>query len=275
MVRNITQLGPKEAEFLARLASSGHEIFTIEEARKYWRDPQVTRKRLARLESKGWLERLERGTYMILPLEAGPERLWSENAVVVASWLIEPSAVAYWSALHYWRMTEQSPRTVFVQSTSRKYGGEKKVLGVVYRFITVVERKFFGRVRRSIAHKGFFITDREKTLLDSLDRPDLAGGMGQIALALRGEAQELNWDRLDAHLDRLGVGAVVKRLGFLIEALELDVPDRDQRLERWAGMLTTGISKLDPSSPRQVHRIHTRWRLGVNLDERVFGGRET
>jgi len=93
------------------------------------------------------------------------------------------------------------------------------------------------------------------------------------SLDIRREAEALDWDYVDTYLGRLGVGAVVKRLGFLIEAMELDVPNRDTRLEGWARSLTAGISKLDPSSPREVERIHTRWRLGVNLDERLFGAR--
>lgn len=270
MARNITQLGRREVEFLSRLASRGREIFTVEQARRYWETPQDTRKRLARLEAKGWLERLERGKYMIVPLEAGPERAWSENAFVVASWLLQPSAVAYWSALQHWHLTEQVPRVVFVQSTARKFQRQKRVLGVTYRFVTVNERKFFGLKKESVDHKAFSVTDREKTILDCLDRPDLSGGVGEVARALGSSAEDLDWERMTAYAARLGVGAVMKRLGFLVDALDLEIPDRDARLARWAHMLTTGISKLDPSSPRNPHRIDTKWRVWVNVDERAF-----
>lgn len=63
---------------------------------------------------------MERGVYLLIPLEAGLERTWSESPMVIAPYLIQPAAVAYWSALHYWQMTEQIPRTTFVQSTKRK-----------------------------------------------------------------------------------------------------------------------------------------------------------
>ncbi len=56
---------------------------------------------------------------MLMPLEAGPEREWSESALVIASRLIQPSAAAYWSALHYWTMTEQVPLTVSDEIPSR------------------------------------------------------------------------------------------------------------------------------------------------------------
>ena len=270
MTRHITELGKREVEFLSTLASQGREIFTIDDARKYWGAPHTTRKRLAHLEKKGWLERLERGKYLIIPLEAGPERSWSEHALVIAAHLLKTSAVAYWSALHYWRLTEQAPQVVFVQSTSRKFAAEKQVLGVTYRFITVVERKFFGRQQERIDHKVFFVTDKEKTLLDCLDRPDLAGGLVEVVKALRTSASEFDWDHIDAYAKRFNVGAVLKRLGFLIEELGVAIPDRHERLSRWSSGITAGISKLDPSTPRKEHRIDTRWRVRVNLDERLF-----
>ena len=273
MIRTITALSSREVEFLTSLASEGREIFTIDEARTHWGDGHTTRKRLAHLQKKGWLKRLERGTYLIVPLEAGPERSWSEHALVIAAHLLQPSAVAYWSALHYWRLSEQAPRVVFVQSTARKSTAEKQVLGVTYRFITVVERKFFGRQRERIDHKVYFVTDKEKTLLDCLDRPDLAGGLVEVIRALRIAASEFDWDRIDAYAGRLKVGAVLKRLGFLTEELGLAIPDREERLSRWSSGITAGISKLDPSTPRKEHRIDSRWRVRVNLDERLFARR--
>ena len=37
---------------------------------------------------KGWLARIERGRYLIVPLEAGPDRVWTEDALVIASYLV-------------------------------------------------------------------------------------------------------------------------------------------------------------------------------------------
>ncbi|MEA3309848.1 MAG: hypothetical protein U9Q70_10110 [Chloroflexota bacterium] len=50
--------------------------------------------------------------------------------------------------LHYWQLTEQLPHTVFVQSTTRKYQRGKEILGITFRFVTVVETKFCGVAQR-------------------------------------------------------------------------------------------------------------------------------
>lgn len=260
------ELGSKEAEFLSRLASEGQTIFTVEQARQFWGDPAHTSKVLSRLEDKGWLHRLERGVYMIIPLEAGPAREWSESALVIAPYLIQPAAIAYWSALHYWNMTEQVPRTVFVQSTRRKHRRQIEILGIPFRFVTLPESRFFGVVHRTIDGKSAYVTDREKTLLDAADRPDLSGGIGQLASALRAAWNDVEWERLDEYLARWGVGSPIKRLGYLVETLELPLPNREERLARWQSTLTAGIALLEPGRGRSG-RIVTRWRLRVNVEE--------
>ena len=74
------------------------------------------------------------------------------------------------------------------------------------------------------------------------------------------------------YLRRFGSGAVVKRLGFLVETLELTHPPEPRMLDEWLDLRTAGISKLDPSTPREPHRIATRWRIEVNLPEEGLGG---
>ncbi len=267
MSQNITGLGPKEARFLAAFASEGKTIFTVEQAQGFWGNAAYTANVLGRLEAKGWLRRLERGTYMIIPLEAGPDRTWSESALVIAAHLIQPAAIAYWSALHYWHMTEQIPHTVFVQSTRRKHQRQKDVLGIPFRFVTVVESKFFGVVKRTLGGQPVYVTDREKSLVDAADRPDLSGGIAQLAQALRAAWSDLDWQRLDEYLNRWPTGGPFKRIGYLAEVLELPFPGREERLAGWRRSLSSGIVPLEPAGDADAGRIVTRWQLRVNVDE--------
>lgn len=72
----------------------------------------------------------------------GAERLWSESPLVIAPYLVQPSAVAYWSALDYWEMTEQLPRITFIQSPKRKR--DLVILGMRFQFIYIKADRFFG-----------------------------------------------------------------------------------------------------------------------------------
>lgn len=264
MTQNITKLGPREAEFLSRMAAFERGVFTSAKAAEFWGSPNYTKAVLHRLVKKGWITRLMRGTYLVIPLEAGPERLWSEKAAVVAQHLVRPSAVAYWSALHYWHLTEQAPRVTFVQTPTRRSRREVEALGMNFRFVTVRQSRFFGLVTHDAGGQPIVVTDREKTLIDAADRPELSGGIVQVAEALRRGPRDIDWMRLDAHLARFGAGTVYKRLGYLVEALRVPVPQAEARLAAWRSHLTAGISPLEPGGAAKG-RIVTRWRIRVNV----------
>jgi len=246
------------------LAAQNKSIFTSRQAQKFWGSDDRTNEALRRLERGGWLHRLERGKYLIVPLEAGVERRWSESALVIAPHLIQPAAIAYWSALHYWQLTEQIPRTVFVQSTTRKRQSEKKILGITFRFITVVQTKFFGVVRKTIEGQPFYVTDCEKTLVDAADRPELSGGAIQLAQSLQA-AQEINWQRLTDYLLRWPATSPLKRLGYLVETLDLPIPNRSETLDQWQRAIAPGVVKLEPGHSEKAGSIVTRWQLRTNV----------
>jgi predicted transcriptional regulator of viral defense system len=268
MAHTITGLSQREAEFLSRLAADGQTVFRSSEVLHFWSDPAIARRTLSRLCRGGWLKRIERGLYVLVPLDAGPERVWAEDALVIAARLVEPSAVAYWSALHYWNFTEQVPRTVFVQSPRRKLQASLTRDGVHYQLVSLQAERFFGITQSQVGGRMIQVTDREKTILDAADRPDLAGGVRQLAQALCRGWTKLDWVRFDQYLARFGSGALYKRLGYLIEVLDLPIPDRRCRLVAWQESLTTGIALLDPSE-RAAGPVRLRWRVRDNID--LFG----
>jgi hypothetical protein len=148
-------------DLVRSLSAAGKQVFTTDDARKYLPEDAALWLALTRLQKTGWIKRLKRGVYLIVPLEAGVERQWTEDAFVVACFLAQPAAVAYWSAMRHWNWTTQVPQTVFVQTTQRKSAYKRIVLGVTYRFIPVVPKKFFGIRRERIGAKMFSVTDRE------------------------------------------------------------------------------------------------------------------
>jgi len=265
VARTITGLSDKEAEFLTTFAAQGKMIFTLAQAREFWGGLAHTSQALDRLDKGGWLHCLDRDVYMIIPLEAGLERTWSASALVIASYLIQPAAIAYWSALHYWQLTEQVPSTVFVQSTARSRQLEKEILGMTFRFMTVAEAKFFGVIRRTLQGQPFYVTDREKALVDAADRPEFSGGVLQLAQALQAAQRVLDWQRLDDYLQRWPTTSPLKRIGYLVEMLDLPMPDREARLARWRRALAPGIVALEPGDVDDDGRVVALWQLHVNV----------
>ena len=245
------------AELLHRLRRRG-PVFTFRDALEVsGYDRGYLKLVLHRLEKGGWIERIERGKYVILPLEAERGR-YAPHEFVVGSALVEPSAIAYWSALHYHGLTEQIPNVVFVQTTSRKKRRELTVFGARYRMVRVVRRKFFGLEPLWIEGLKVYVTDREKTAIDCLDKPQHCGGIIEVYKALREGGVDAK--RLSEYLERFGSGAVAKRLAYLAElaGLEVEVPGH---------LIKKGVVALDPTMPRRG-RVDRRLKLLVNVELR-------
>ncbi len=119
-------------------------------------------------------------------------------------------------------------------------------------------------VTSSIAGQEFEVTDREKTLIDALDRPELTGGIWQVAQAMMQSADTLDWQRFEAYLARFASGAVYKRLGYLVENMRPAIPHVQERLTRWQTGLTEGIANLDPGEERHGP-VTRRWRVRDNV----------
>ncbi len=65
---------------------------------------------------------------------------------------------------------------------------------------------------------------------------------------------------------RLGVGAVVRRLGFLLETFDVAAP---AEVERLRAELTATYALLDPLMPAEGP-WHARWRVRVNVEPDEF-----
>lgn len=261
--QNITRgpLGRAEAKFLARV--SGKAAFTTGEAQEIlgYKGEDSTQKFLERLQHKGWIRRIKRGRFAVIPLSSGEDRTPQLHEFIVAMELVSPAAIAYWSALNHHGMTEQLPRTVFVSTNHPVRRPPGEVLGVSYKIISLRPEKFFGIVKDWIGEMPFMVTDREKTIIDGLDLPQYAGGVGEVSKALSTTWTQINESKLRKYAARIGNSAVAKRLGFLMETLGLG----DIEALRRAVSLAPGFSLLDPALPRQG-KYNRRWGLLVNTE---------
>ena len=261
--QNITRgpLGRIETRFLARVGAK--PIFSIDDARHLLGSegkgniPQF----LDRLERKGWIRRIRRGRFAVVPLSSGEARTPQLHEFLVAMELVSPAAIAYWSALNHHGLTEQIPRTVFVATDHPVRNTTRRALGFDFRIVSVRPKKFFGISKHWINEQPFLITDKEKTIIDGLDLPQHVGGVGEIAKALGQAWDELDEAKLREYAAKIGNTAVAKRLGFLMESLGLGNPETLREVVS----LAPGFSPLDPTLPKKGK--HTRrWGLLINVE---------
>lgn len=262
-IQSITRspLGRLEARFLARIGIT--PIFSIRDARLSLghKESDPTRQFLERLQIKGWIKRIKRGRFAVIPLSSGEDRTPQLHEFIVAMEMVSPAVIAYWSALNHHGMTEQLPRTVFVATNHPVRRPPGEVLGVSYKLISLRPEKFFGLVKDWIDEMPFMVTDREKTIIDGLDLPHYVGGVDEISKALVTGWDQLEEAKLRKYAVKIGNSAVAKRLGFLMETLGLGNVEKF----REAVKLAQGFSALDPTMPRKG-RYNRRWGLLINTE---------
>jgi len=236
-------LSTREAQVLSRLASENREIISISDLADVLDIPRKSAKDMAyALKEKGWLERVAHGKYLILPLAAGENAVYTAHEFVIASILVEPMYVGYWSALNHHGLTEQVPRTVYIVTTTRAQ--EREIHGVTYRPVTVTEQKFFGYQPTAVESNQVNISSIEKTLVDCADHPEFCGGISELAKAMHNAVDmRCSWERVVECLRRVGNGAATKRLVYLADQLDIDLPEYDEFVESF----TTGYPLLDPT----------------------------
>jgi predicted transcriptional regulator of viral defense system len=182
---------------------------------------------------------VEKGKYLILPLEAGGEGEWTEHEFIIASCLIDPYYIGFRSALSYYGYTEQVSRIVFIASTHRKMKPELDISGVTYRFVHMTERKFFGDTKVVLDGYGIRISEPEKTIVDCLDRLEYCGGVPEVAKALSYGRDEFDLAKMAHYAVENGNKAVVKRLGYLLELLNFEA---DNAINILRGNLSSAYS---------------------------------
>jgi predicted transcriptional regulator of viral defense system len=257
-------LGPASADLLLNLSASEKNIFSIADAQAITDSSyETTTALLSQLVRKGWLLRLVPGKYLIVPLEAGLESIPMTDRYVVAREVLAPLPyyISHYSALELHQMTTQPVNTVYV--TVPRQRTNRTVADVAYRFIYANPRSFWGWEPVWVTdQEQVQVSDLEKTLLDGTARPDLCGGLAELAKGLWLRKNDLNEERLLAYIERLDHKAAAKRLGFLLETYGLG---RSETIAALQSLVNPRYALLDPTLPDEGP-YRARWRLRVNLD---------
>lgn len=219
---------------------------------------------LAALARAGWLSRIRRGVYLILPLEAASGEVTTlTDAWAVASVLYAPCYIAGWSAAEHWGLTEQLFRSIFVATGANIRSRNEDHLGARFHLTKLRLEKMDGLATVWRASMQVRVSGPERTLVDAGVAPAWVGGtrhLGEMLGAYR-ELGGANENALSSELELYGNGAAAKRLGYLCERLW---PSATYLISRCSALKSEGTAKLDPAV-RARGRLVTRWGIWENV----------
>ena len=256
-------LGPGAARLLVALYERNRPVFTVKEAADITGlDPAAAARFLHKLARRAILTHLGRGLYRLIPFELGSAREFLGNPFVIVREFARGADyyVSHASAMDIHGMLTQPQLVVY--ATSPKQIRSRQVLGTVFRFVRCKVDHFFGTFEHwADKQEKIVVSNLERTVLDGLKQPQYIGGITEIAKGMWMRREGLSVPKLVDYALRLRIGAVVRRLGFLLELYELG-PSTE--LDRLRENLTLTYMLLDPLLPREG-RYLSRWRLRLNV----------
>ena len=223
------------------------------------------------LTRKGWLQRVRRGLYLVNPGRHGPEAIPDRDPFRLGAHLVRPYFFGYATAAELLGLLPQAGTTYYVVTPARTSAAPPGPSR--FRFVRCSPRRFFGietlRRREELLH----VSDRERTVLDLLDRPEYSGGLPGAVQALGSAKPRLDWIRLSRYMARMGNRSLGLRLGYLLEAVRPDVAV--PRAWARAHLPRRSDPYVPLGTPREFGRRgprDARWHVVRNVPERYLFG---
>lgn len=244
---NLTQ---KQIDFMLLLDDYELDIFTLEDIKtQLGNKVGDVNELIENLVHKRILSRIERGKYC---------RYNFRDEKVIGSFLVPDGAVAYWSALHHYGLTEQFPNSVFIQATHAKQ--DKSVFGVYYKFVRISRSKQVGIVKEGYGNRTFRITSLEKTITDCFDLPQYSGGYAELIRAFNEAPADS--DKLIAACEAIHNIAATKRMGYLAELCKKNELDGFIRFAE--NQVNDRYNLFDPAGLEEGEFV-SKWKLRLNI----------
>ena len=250
---------------LENLLRGQKTFFTIKDAESVLPGitPEAIRKQLSYMVKKGLLLRVTGGLYNIIPFE-NDSKEYFPNWHQLAGALAQPNEyyIGFYSAMDIHGLVTQPSMLEQIVTKKRVLPKKRQIKKVRFEFITLNDKHFFGYKKHWIDDfSQIYCSDLEKTLVDCLYKPNYAGGITEIVKAIYKSKDKIDIKKLEEYSTRFKAQVVIKRLGFILEKLQI-FPELRERL---IGGLTDAYAPLDPSLPKRG-QTNSQWKIIDNLN---------
>jgi predicted transcriptional regulator of viral defense system len=260
---NLKTIGPQAARLVTTLQERRHLAFTLPEVMEITGLKAVSASSFIRaLVNRGVAARLRPGLFQLVPFELGREKEYLGNPYVVARELMagRDYYVSLASAMGIHRMTTQPQLVVHVTSPLARR--KRAIFGTEFRFIRCPRPRFFGFSDQWVDKQNkVLVSDLERTVLDGLKAPEYCGGVSEVAKGFWMRRTDMDVRKLVEYALRLDINAVIGRLGYLMELLEIGTESARTALQEHLGK---AYVLLDPTLPAEG-KFFAKWRLRLNI----------
>lgn len=256
-------------QLLSYFRVKGKDAFDYKEAFKALPESKdsTVRELLSNMTKRGLLMRLKEGVYYIIPYEADSETFMPDWHLIPGHIVKDAEYyIGYYSALQIHGLITQPSLKEQIVVSKQVRPSVIKIKQVPFQFIYHNPAHFFGSKKIWIDsfHK-VLCSDLEKTFIDCLFKPDYAGGIVEIARAIYLSRNQIRYEKLLQYIKKFSSQAVIKRMGFLLELLEID----DKAIEELQKLKSNSYVLLDTELPKTGKRS-SRWNIQQNIESETI-----
>lgn len=217
---------------------------------------------LARWKRQGRIARVKQGVFVRLEKLGAPSHA-PPDFIALASRMAPDAAVAYHTALEAHGFAQSLfERLTFITWTKAKpisFQGRRFVPARPRAVLLTANKgeQWIERLER--AGIEIRVTSVERTVVDVLDRLDLAGGVEEVWRSLQ-SVPALDLESLEHYVAALGSGFLTAKVGFYLESRREELAVPGKLLERLRGQIPKAPTYMDR---RRRGRLVARWVLIV------------
>ncbi|MBA7621162.1 hypothetical protein ES703_28520 [subsurface metagenome] len=218
-------LGPVSANLISSLYDMGKRIFIIRDVENVTGlKSNAARDLISKLVKRNIIARIKHGKSIIIPQEIGESVNYIGNWYIIAREIVNSPNyyISHYSAMDIHNMVTHPIIKVFITTPKQEYKKQKTIGNTTFEFIYMNMKNIWGV-------KNFWVTkteqvrvsEIERTVIDCLYRPKYCGGILETAKGLWIQKEKIDFDKLFNYTIKFNKIVVIKRLGYILESLNL------------------------------------------------------
>lgn len=212
-----------ESKIILRFEWENKHIISVNDIKRILHCPKNYAYKLAhKLEEKNWLERIASGYYLLISAGRGVKGVPPMNPLLVGSILAKPYYYGYAVSNNFYGFSPQIPATIYIVTTR-----EKRMLkwrNNEFRFVTLSKEKFFGFHKVKVLDAEVNMAEKEKTVIDSIDKSRYAGGIEEVIKIVSNAKKNIDFKKLTEYALKMKSFSLIQRLGFLLDLVNAKTP---------------------------------------------------
>ncbi len=241
-------------------------VFTVEEAcRKLKMSMPSLSRMLFTLQQKNYVVMVKKGLYAIKPLESKGENYFPDK-YLVASKLQKNLYLSYHTALEIQGVAQSVFNTVYLSAPRQHKTFQFQ--GITYQFVMTYHS--FGVEVKKIENTIVRVTDREKTLIDGIDKLKYVGGLEEYLKSVS-SFPSVNTTEIYRYLQLIKKKVLYAKVGWLLSRFAKQWNIEKTFLNKLRKQVSPRTFYLDERNKKSVFRFNNEWNLMIpeNLESKL------